>query len=520
MTDKTTGADKKNGGAKAIAWLETMFGRKKMVLARKPHIKEYKKIRKLHAEILGSMMEYYYSGKFDCGGIYNEFDLNSDVGTQAFVDAVVYKNTKNTNSITKEFLKGNRYKKPEKIELLQSMAESQIGLFRVTDVEPAEGYVFIEEVFNGIKYKIIDFGGITGLGYNDFHIYTRIISFRGVNFSTWQDFICLIDDPFVKKFIKNEKKNYSPEKEYERFIKLYNHFYEFEKEEELSETEEEELPETENRKIFSKYNPVTAVKHCPKGRAHVRKLLDVYAKAAVNLYGVISVEDFVEIFHSQNEEQTNADEVFSLLLPLVLKDEDYCFYKSFIVHYLAIENFEYADSWLEIQGDKPRFIPEKDEFLNFKDEHYYDDTQDLYWGELLVFIGKEWPDNQQRFRFYYWLKQFSTFNPGAAELSELLEKYGIVFESEKQAQSFFDLYINAQNNSRMWVNKGHTPVELAKITENQTAKRGSSEIVHQNRKKIGQNERCPCGSGKKYKKCCKMTEDAKTAQLSRSECDL
>jgi len=46
------------------------------------------------------------------------------------------------------------------------------------------------------------------------------------------------------------------------------------------------------------------------------------------------------------------------------------------------------------------------------------------------------------------------------------------------------------------------------------------EIVTQKRIKVGQNDPCPCGSGKKYKKCCRLTEDAKTAQPSQSECVL
>ena len=29
--------------------------------------------------------------------------------------------------------------------------------------------------------------------------------------------------------------------------------------------------------------------------------------------------------------------------------------------------------------------------------------------------------------------------------------------------------------------------------------------------KVGVNDPCPCGSGKKYKKCCKPLDDAKSA---------
>ena len=124
--------------------------------------------------------------------------------------------------------------------------------------------------------------------------------------------------------------------------------------------------------IFAKYNPADAVTRCPNGRAPVRKSLDIYAKAAVNLYGVISKSELAEIFNSQNAVQTTADEIYFLLLPLVLKHKWYCFYKDYIVHYWAIDNFDYAEFWLREQGDKPRFIPDKGEFLKFENQYYED----------------------------------------------------------------------------------------------------------------------------------------------------
>jgi len=42
----------------------------------------------------------------------------------------------------------------------------------------------------------------------------------------------------------------------------------------------------------------------------------------------------------------------------------------------------------------------------------------------------------------------------------------------------------------------------------------------QKRIKVGLNEPCPCGSGKKYKKCCRLSEESKSAQLSTLECIL
>lgn len=71
-----------------------------------------------------------------------------------------------------------------------------------------------------------------------------------------------------------------------------------------------------------------------------------------------------------------------------------------------------------------------------------------------------------------------------------------------------DLY----NNTRQWALKGHTPRELFKEEEKHLKPlpsapfemiRSDSKVVElSTRTKVGRNDPCPCGSGKKYKKCC------------------
>lgn len=280
------------------------------------------------------------------------------------------------------------------------------------------------------------------------------------------------------------------------------------------------MTESKAQKIFEKYNPADAVIRCPNGRAPVRKLLDVYARAAVNLYGVISIKELAEIFNCQNVEQTTPNEIVTLLLPLVLKHKWYCFYKEYIVHYWAIDDFEYVDFWLREQEGKPRFIPEKNELLKFESQYYESEKQASCWKKLYEFVVKEWPNNNQIYRFYNELKEISAFSTGIQEVSELLEKYGLVFSSEKQARTFFNLLMDALNNTRRWSNKGYSPNEMRKLLESCSPKSDPSQIIVSERKKIGLNDLCPCGSGKKYKECCRLIEEAQTAQLSRSECAL
>ncbi|MDD2214427.1 MAG: SEC-C metal-binding domain-containing protein [Oscillospiraceae bacterium] len=280
------------------------------------------------------------------------------------------------------------------------------------------------------------------------------------------------------------------------------------------------MSKSKAQRIFEKYNPAAAVTRCPNGRAPFRKLLDLYAKAAVNLYGVISIKEFAEIINRQNTEKTTPHEIFTLLLPVVLKHKWYCFYKEYIVHYWAIDDFEYADFWLMEQGDKPRFIPPKDELLKFENPYYESEKQAASWQKLNAFIFEAWPDKGQIYRFYNELKEISAFSTSIQELSELFEKYGLAFSGEKQAQTFFNLLMDASNNTRMWSNKGYTPNEMSKLMAARSPQKDPSSTIVSERKKIGLNDPCPCGSGKKYKKCCRLTEEARTAQLSSSECAL
>lgn len=66
------------------------------------------------------------------------------------------------------------------------------------------------------------------------------------------------------------------------------------------------------------------------------------------------------------------------------------------------------------------------------------------------------------------------------------------------------------NHSRRWILKGHTPREISQGSKSKMVPSAvlanpgpSSNVIDFNsRKAIGRNDPCPCGSGKKYKKCC------------------
>ena len=69
-----------------------------------------------------------------------------------------------------------------------------------------------------------------------------------------------------------------------------------------------------------------------------------------------------------------------------------------------------------------------------------------------------------------------------------LENDGIKL-SEKAKRKIFDLYKEYKKYITIWQYNGYTVLEYA-------------DIVNQKKNKVGRNDPCPCGSGKKYKKCC------------------
>lgn len=95
------------------------------------------------------------------------------------------------------------------------------------------------------------------------------------------------------------------------------------------------------------------------------------------------------------------------------------------------------------------------------------------------------------------------------EVKDILDYLGQHFEidSLEVLQEFTKLITQLNNNTRQWVLKGYTSSELFESEQKylQPLPSQKLKLVVDNTKaanKVGRNDPCPCGSGKKYKKCC------------------
>lgn len=207
-------------------------------LNRKTHIKKYNKLRKLHAEILNSMQDYIFSGKYNFRKyddiVYSElsrfvddydidFNLENDDDVSIFLELFVYKNHKNIPSVTELYLKNNKFRNADKKKLLECMNNSYVSLFKVIDVDRNNGYVTYQDIFTKKKFKIIDIAMSSSLVINkkrDLYTYNRIITYEDISFATGIHCNFSSNSKKLMKFI--ETHNYNKCSDFIRCLLIYD----------------------------------------------------------------------------------------------------------------------------------------------------------------------------------------------------------------------------------------------------------------------------------------------------------
>jgi len=157
------------------------------------------------------------------------------------------------------------------------------------------------------------------------------------------------------------------------------------------------------------------------------------------------------------------------------------------------------------KADKPYYIPDKEELLKYSDMLYYEKPKQ--YDDLMKYVKKNFfPNDHEKAEMLcdnmMW-KCRDDFRP--AEAFELFNTFEVNFKDEKQVNEVLQLVMELSNNVRLWENNGHTPQEIFEKFEKPNLRPLPDkpfEFDSVKKEKIGRNDPCPCGSGKKYKKCC------------------
>jgi len=229
-----------------------------------------------------------------------------------------------------------------------------------------------------------------------------------------------------------------------------------------------------------------------------RDRLNECAIAAVNLYGVISQEDFVKLFNDLNETKTSMDEINLKLIPYLESGAGYYLWSGYIVEEnFKEDHFKGVLALLDDREGKEKYEPSKEEFLKYSDWDYYEQTPQIeaFRKKLSVLIDDEDTILDIIDEIHYLIIDGTKIS----RYMDVLNEADVIFSSMDEANETIQLMMEVGNNTRLWSNYGHTPNELFQKEKKYMRPLPSMPFQFE---EVGRNEPCPCGSGKKYKHCC------------------
>lgn len=290
-------------------------------------------------------------------------------------------------------------------------------------------------------------------------------------------------------------------------------------------------------------------------------LLKRYFDAMANFYQLIPLKKAFEIINAQNGDSFS-EEAFLTFAQLAKAEEmEYCyaiidksnFYRNIpecqimekdLAHEAIIMFDDNYDKLLKAKEGKSYYVPSKDELLKYANEYYIPESEQN--DAMEEFIKKHVSGNPENILSL--MLEFSYSAKNGETPLEAVDNIGKMYNIKhfvRNYDEFEALYINFFNNTRNPFLNGYTPAEYLRLCNDRTEsmyidkcgmtkeerEQKLSEIAQKSEEfletlqelentlfdqpsnmpstappvkkvKIGRNDPCPCGSGKKYKKCC------------------
>ncbi len=231
-----------------------------------------------------------------------------------------------------------------------------------------------------------------------------------------------------------------------------------------------------------------------------------YCEAFSQLYGVIKLDKAYEIYNKQNGDLTK-EQFVSTVKSLEENAISWGIMRgSIVLDYIILDN-KY-DEFVAEQADLPYYIPSKKKIMRYGNGVYYDRTNELIALEnyLVKTVGTTEAEAENIANELEFVCSMDL--DLSEEMSEVFGSYNVE-PTDEQIRKITDLICKVNDNTRKAVYKGHTVTEVLEILraqdeEDEFAPALNVPFVNEpiTAKKVGRNDPCPCGSGKKYKRCC------------------
>ena len=232
----------------------------------------------------------------------------------------------------------------------------------------------------------------------------------------------------------------------------------------------------------------------------------LHMRAFVNLYGVGEINQFIDMYNEATEETITFTHVMD-----VLRCKG-----TFLPHVQLFGDLLISDSLLDEHDEslifdlrehvatKPYYVPTREE-VKIYGQGEVDWTPQLLAVKSFMLEQLE-SDEEKVDHLIKVISEFFSYKYESKFAFMLLEQHNIVLQSFEVSQRFVQLLNDAYAHARLWENRGFTMAEIAPV-ESDWLESSQQKIVVPTvsplkSTKVGRNEPCPCGSNKKYKKCC------------------
>lgn len=229
-----------------------------------------------------------------------------------------------------------------------------------------------------------------------------------------------------------------------------------------------------------------------------------YISGLSNFYGMVTFEDITKLYDQYNEVDITVEEMRQVFDLFSSRPQITQLYAGYVVNDFLLEDNEFEILAERIQG-MPAYIPSEEAILYYADDMYYEWTPEL--AELERYLAEAFTElcEQDVRQLVEDIQLSVAMEDEFQAIIDLFEAYELKFSSLEQVEEISALIVDVINNTRLWSNRGYTPNELHALNGTPLQELPEIEAPRQTPirvEKIGRNEPCPCGSGKKYKKCC------------------
>ena len=212
------------------------------------------------------------------------------------------------------------------------------------------------------------------------------------------------------------------------------------------------------------------------------EMIHRYAAAGVNLYGALTLDALIVLIRRFEDTEVDIDAVKASLLAHIGRSEPYYLWNNYVVNVVFGDEVEILEEMLNASAGIPRYVPERDEFLMYESPVYYEDTPGS--RAMALQLGDIIGDSYLAGMLTGDLRAMLAGGLGDEGCFRMLESSGIRLSSRRSEKTPAELLLNMRLETRLWEARGHVH---------------DDELLSRD---VGRNDKCPCGSGLKHKKCC------------------